>query len=139
MDVNVNVQFKQSEINGLYQKLEEKKRQRAILKEEIDQITDKIIRHIKEHGNVLAYKNDKPHILSVVGKTTKKFDKSELAQDTGRAPAELNLIGVAELVEERKTTSEQLKKYQHEEVKQVLKSRKAKRSEIDLLGARRYE
>jgi hypothetical protein len=136
MDVNVNVNFKASEINGLFQQLEEKKNKRAALKEEMDQITEKIIGHILKNGNVLAYKNDKPHILSVVGRTAKKFDKSELANDTGVEPKDLNLIGVAELVEDKKTSSEQLKKYQHEEVKQVLKARRAKKAEIDLLGAR---
>lgn len=136
MDVNVNVNFKASEINGLFNEIEQLKKQRKALKEEIDQKTEKIIQHILKNGNVLAYKNDKPHILSVVARTSKKFDKSELATDTGKTPSELNLIGVAELVEEKKTTSEQLKKYQHEELKQVIKARKAKPSEIDLLGAR---
>jgi hypothetical protein len=136
MDVNVNVNFKESEINGLFQEIEEMKKQRAHLKERIENNTEKIIKHILKNGNVLAYKNDKPHILSVIGRATTKFDKSELAQDTGRETKELNLIGVAELVEDKKTSSEQLKKYQHEEVKQVLKARKAKRSEMDLLGVR---
>lgn len=136
MDINVNVNFKQSEINGLYNEVEQLKKQRANLKEAIDQKTETIIRHILVHGSVLAYKNDKPHVLTVVGRASRKFDKSQLSNDTGVPSAELNLIGVAELVEDRKTTSDQLKKYQHEEVRQVLKARKAKKSDVDLLGAR---
>jgi hypothetical protein len=136
MDVNVNVNFKESEINGMFQEIEEMKKQRAHLKEQMDSKTEKIIKHILKNGNVLAYKNDKPHILSVVGRAATKFDKAELAQDTGKETKELNLIGVAELVENKKTSSEQLKKYQHEEVKQVLKARRAKKTEMDLLGAR---
>lgn len=136
MDVNVNVNFKESEINGLFNEIEEMKKQRANLKEAMEQKTEQIIKHILKNGNVLAYKNNKPHILSVIGRSSKKFDKNELAQDTGVSPSELNLIGVAELVEDKKTSSEQLKRYQHEEVKQVLKARKAKRAEMDLLGVR---
>ena len=136
MDINVNVQFKQSEINGLFQEIEEMKKQRANLKDAIENKTDQIINHILKHGNVLAYKNDKPHILTVVGRATKKFDKSQLANDTGKSSNELNLIGVAELVEQKKTNSTKLKQYQHEEVKRVLKARKAKKSDVDLLGVR---
>ncbi|WP_052523771.1 hypothetical protein [Geobacillus kaustophilus] len=75
-------------------------------------------------------------ILSVKQKISKKFDKSQLANDVGKSTSELNLIGVAELVEERKISSQQLKQYEHEETNLVLKARKAKKSDIDLLGAR---
>jgi hypothetical protein len=135
MDVNANVHFKQSEINGLFQEVEELKRQRALLKEEIDKKVDKIIRHIQKNGNVIAYKNNVPYVLSIKQKISKKFDKSQLANDVGKSTSELNLIGVAELVEERKITSQQLKQYEHEEENIVLKARKAKKSDIDLLGA----
>jgi CHASE1-domain containing sensor protein len=136
MDINVSVNFKASEINGLFQELEELKKQRANLKDEIEKKMDTIVRHIEKNGNVLAYKNNVAHVLSVKARTTKKFDKSQLATDTGRSSSELNLIGVAELVEEKKTSSEQLKKYRHDEMKVVLKARKAKKSDIDLLGSR---
>lgn len=134
MDVNVNVHFKQSEINGLFQEIEELKRKRALLKEQIDQKTDKIIRHIQENGNVLAYKNNVPYVLSIKQKISKKFDKSQLANDVGKSTSELNLIGIAELVEERKISSQKLKQYEHEETNLVFKARKAKKSDIDLLG-----
>lgn len=136
MDVNINVHFKQSEINRLFQEIEELKRKRALLKEQIDQKTEKIIRHIQENGNVLAYKNNVPYVLSIKQKISKKFDKSQLANDVGKSTSELNLIGIAELVEERKISSQQLKQYEHEETNLVLKARKAKKSYIDLLGAR---
>ncbi|MEK3887481.1 hypothetical protein [Bacillus sp. FSL K6-3431] len=136
MDVNVSVNYKQSEINGLFNEIEQLKKQRANLKEQMDKKTETIISHILQQGNVLAYKNDVPHILSVKNKYTKRFDKSQLANDTGVPSGELNLIGVAELVEGKKTSSEALKKYINEESEQVLKARKAKKSDMDLLGAR---
>ncbi|MBY6268002.1 MULTISPECIES: hypothetical protein [Parageobacillus] len=143
MDVDVSVRFKQSEINGLFQEVEELKRKRAHLKGELDKVTEQInkktnqiIHYIQKNGNVLAYKNNVPYILSVKQKISKKFDKSQLANDVGKSTSELNLIGVAELVEERKISSQQLKQYEHEETNLVLKARKAKKSDIDLLGAR---
>jgi uncharacterized protein YdcH (DUF465 family) len=134
LDINVAVNLKSSEINGLYQEVEELKSQRAKLKDQIDVKTNKIIKHIKENGKVLAYKNNVAHILTVGSRTTKKFDKSQLANDTGKSASELNLIGVAELVEEQRTSSEKLKSYRQEEVKEVLKARKAKKSDIELLS-----
>lgn len=136
MDINVKVNFKASEINGMFKEVEEMKRERAHLKDQIDKKTERIIKHILENGNVLAYKDDRPYVLTVKSRTTKTFDKSQLASDTGKSTTELNLIGVAELVEEQKTSSEQLKRYRYEEVKQVLKARKAKKSDIELLGSR---
>lgn len=136
MDVNINVNYKASEINGLFNEIEQLKRERAVLKERIDEKTDTIISHIKKHGNMLAYKNDVPHVLSVVGRTSTKFDKAAFAEKVDRPQSELNLIGVAELVEEKKTTSDEMEKFLIDEVKQVLKARKAKKSEIDLLGSR---
>lgn len=67
MDVNISVNYKDSEINGFFNEIEQMKRQRAVLKERIDEKTEAIISHIKKHGNVLAYKNNVPHVLSVVG------------------------------------------------------------------------
>lgn len=136
MDVNVNVNYKQSEINGMFNEVEAMKHKRAMLKEQIDDKTQKIIEHILKHGNVLAYKNDVPHVLTVTQRTSTKFDKAQLAADTGVDQTELNLIGVAELVENQRTTSEKLKSYQTEEGKYALKARKAKKSDIDILGVR---
>lgn len=136
MDVTIGVNYKQSEINGLFNEIEDLKKQRANLKEAIDSKTDRIIKHILQNGNVLAYKNNEAHVLVVKNRTSKKFDKSQLALDTDRSARDLNLIGVAELIEDRVTTSEKLKQYQFEESNQVLKARKAKKSDIELLGAR---
>lgn len=136
MDVNISVNYKASEINGLFNEIEQMKRQRMDLKERIDGKTDEIIRHIKKHGNVLAYKNNVPHVLSVIGRTSTKFDRASFAEKVGLPQSELNLIGVAELVEKKKTTSDEMEAYLKDEVKHVLKARKAKKSEIDLLGSR---
>lgn len=136
MDVNVNVNYKPSEINGLFQEIEEMKRQRAHLKDAIDMKTEKIIDHIRKHGNVLAYKNDVPYVLSVKGKVTTKLDKAALASEINSTSSELNLIGVAELVEDQRVSSDVIKSYQYHETETVLKARKAKKSDIDLLGSR---
>jgi len=136
MDVTIGVNYKQSEINGLFNEIEELKKERANLKEVIDSKTDRIIKHILQNGNVLAYKDNEAHVLIVKNRTTKLFDKSQLAVDTDRSPRDLNLIGVAELIEERRTSSVRLKDYQYEESKQVLKARKAKKSDIELLSRR---
>lgn len=136
MDVNISVNYKASEINGLFNEIEQMKRQRMALKERIDGKTDEIIHHIKKHGNVLAYKNNVPHVLSVIGRTSTKFDRASFAEKVGLPQSELNLIGVAELVEKKKTTSDEMEAYLKDEVKHVLKARKAKKSEIDLLGSR---
>lgn len=133
MDVNVNTHMKQSEINGLYNEMEELKNKRKTLKELIDKKEEKVVQHILEHGNVLAYKDNVPHILTVKNGSTRKFDKGRLAEDTGRTQKELNYVGVAELVEENKVSSEELEGYFYEEPTQKLKARKAKKSDMDLL------
>lgn len=136
LDINVNVNMSESEINGLFNQLEEMKRQRQVLKDQIDVKTEKIIQHIIDHGNVLAYKNDVPHILTIGSRFTNKFNKAQLASDTGTSEKELNYVGVAELVEVKTVTSEKLKSYYQEEPKRVLKARKAKKSDLELLRNR---
>ncbi|ENH96699.1 hypothetical protein J416_09384 [Gracilibacillus halophilus YIM-C55.5] len=133
MDVNFNVQYEQSEINGMFQDIEQLKKDRTRLKETIDQKTEKIIKHILQHGNVLAYKDNTPHVLTVKQVEKKKFDKSSLAGDLDITTKELNLIGVAELVEENRITAEKLKEYEFFEPDQKLKARKAKKTDIELL------
>lgn len=121
MDVNVNTHMKQSEINGLYNDMEQLKNERKRLKETIDKKEDKIVKHILEHGNVLAYKDNVPHVLTIKNSNTKKFDKARL------------YVGVAELVEEQRLSSEKLEDYFYEEPKQALKARKAKKSDMELM------
>lgn len=133
MDINVNTKLKQSEINGLFQEMEQLKNKRKQLKELIDQKQETIINHILKNGNVLAYKDNVPHILTVKDVTLKKFDKATLADDVGRTQAELNAVGIAEIVEENKISSEELRDYFYEEPKQTLKARKAKKSDIELI------
>lgn len=137
MDVNINTQMKQSEINGLYNEMEELKSKRKQDTDLIKQKEEKIISHILEHGNVLAYKDNVPHILSVANTSTRKFDKAKLADDTGRTQKELNYVGIAEIVEEKRITSEKLEGYFYDEPTQKLKARKAKKSDMELLGGSR--
>lgn len=137
MDFNVRTEIKQSEINGLFQEVEQLKKERNRMKETIDKKTEKIISHILKHGNVIAYKNDLPHVLTVKNVEVKKFDKTQLASDLDMTARELNLIGVAELVERNRITSEKLKGYEFYENDQRLKATKAKKRDMELiLGGR---
>ncbi|MCG1029283.1 hypothetical protein J5S49_13380 [Virgibacillus halodenitrificans] len=133
MDINVRTQVQQSEINGLYNEMEQIKNQRKNLKESIDKKEEKIISHILKHGNVLAYKDNVPHVLTVKNGQTTKFDKSSLANDLGVTVSELDYVGVAEFVENKKLTSQKLNEYYYQEPKQTLKARKAKKSDIELI------
>lgn len=133
MDIDVRTHLKESEINGLFNEVNQLKNKRKQDGELIKQKEEKIIRHILKHGNVLAYKDNVAHILTVKNGTTRKFDKAKLADDVGKTQAELDVIGIAEIVEQNKITSEQLKKYFYDEPTQKLKARKAKKSDIELL------
>jgi len=136
--MNVNTEIKQSEINGLFQEVEQLKKDRIKIKDQIDKKTDTIINHILKHGNVIAYKDDMPHVLTVKNVTSRKFDKSKLATDMDMTQSELDLIGIAELVEERRLTSKTLDEYYYDEATQKLKARKAKKVDIELIfGGRR--
>lgn len=133
MDINVNTRLKQSEINGLYNEMEQMKNKRKQLKEQIDMKEEKIIKHILKHGNVFAYKDNVPYVLTVKNDSSKKFDKAKLADDVGRTQSDLNPVGIAEIVEEKMVTSEQIQKYYYEEPTQKLKARKAKKSDREII------
>lgn len=133
MDIDIKVGMKQSEINGLFNEIEEFKRQRSHLKDGMDKKTETIISHILKHGNVLAYKDNEAHVLTVTNGSARKFDKSKLADDVARTQKELDMVGIAELVETGKLSSEQLSEYFYDEPTQKLKARKAKKSDIELL------
>jgi len=133
MDVTIKVGMKQSEINGLFNEIEEFKRQRSHLKAGMDKKTETIIDHILNNGNVLAYKDNEAHVLTVANSSSRKFDKSKLADDVARTQKELDVVGIAELVETDKLSSEKLSEYFYDEPTQKLKARKAKKSDIELL------
>jgi len=132
-DFNVKTNIQQSEINGVFQEIESLKKQRIQMKETMDEKTDTIISHILKHGNVLAYKDDQPHVLTVKNGQSKKFDKGQLAADVDVTIKEIDLVGVAELVEDKKVTSKKLNDYWYEEPTQKLKARKAKKADIELI------
>ena len=136
MDVNVNVNLNPSEINGLFNEVESLKKQRSGMGDLIEVKTQKIIHHIQQHGNVLAYKDDIPYILTVGQQVATKLDKQRLASDTDVTVAELNLLGVAELVEDGRLSADQIKSYQYQEPKVVLKARKAKKQDIAFFRSR---
>lgn len=133
MDINVRTQVQQSEINGLFNDIEALKKERQKLKDSIDKKTDKIISHILENGNVLAYKDNVAHVLTVKNGNTTKFDKSALAGKLGVSTKELDYVGIAEFVEEKKITSGELNEFYYQEPTQKLKARKAKKSDIELI------
>lgn len=136
MDENIQVNFKPSTVNGLFNELNEMKKQRSHLDDAIELKTQKIIDEIQKNGNMIAYKYDVPYVLSVGMRNSIKLNKEELADNLGVSQSDLNLIGVAELVEEKKLSSDQIKSSQYPESKRVLKSRKASKKEVDVLGIR---
>lgn len=136
MDENIQVNFKPSTVNGLFNELNEMKKQKSHLEDAIEIKTRKIIDEIEKNGNMIAYKFDVPYVLSIGTRNSIKLNKEDLANDVGVSQSELNLIGVAELVEERKLTSDQIKSSQYAESKRVLKARKASKKEVDVLGVR---
>ena len=136
MDENIQVNFKPSTVNGLFNELNEMKKKKSHLEDAIEIKTRKIIDEIEKNGNMIAYKFDVPYVLSIGTKNSIKLNKEDLAHDVGVSQSELNLIGVAELVESKKLTSDQIKSAQYAESKRVLKARKASKKEVDVLGIR---
>ncbi|CDQ17971.1 hypothetical protein [Halobacillus karajensis] len=136
-DFEVRTQIQDSKINGLYQEVNEIKNKRSQLKDTQDQKTEKIISHVLKHGNVIAYKNNEPYVLTVKNQKSRKFDKAQLSHDMNMTQSELDLVGIAELVEDGKITAEKLGSYWYEEPKQVLRARKAKPKDLEIiLGSR---
>lgn len=132
-DIQINTQIQQSEANGLYQQIEDIKRQRANLKDQQDKLEGKLFDHIKKHGKVLAYKNDSPYVLTVGNVTKSVLNKKELAEELEIPQKELNTQGIAELVEEKRLTSDMIRSATYSESDVRLKARKAKRSDIELI------
>lgn len=135
-DIDVSVQMKPSQANGLFQQIEDMKRQRLVLKEQIDTKTEELVDYIIKNGNVLAWKNDQAFILTVGSKEQNVFNKAQLAADTGVAENALNMLGIVELVEDQRTSSEQLKDYYQIQSKTALKARKAKKKDIEMFRSR---
>jgi hypothetical protein len=135
-DIDVSVQMKPSQANGLFQQIEDIKRQRLVLKEQLDSKVDELIEYIIKNGNVLAWKNDQAYILTVGSKEQTVFNKAQLATDTGVSESELNVIGIVELVEDQRTSSDQLRDYYQVNSKQALKARKAKKKDIEMFRSR---
>lgn len=133
MDIDIRVGMKQSEINGLFNEIEEQKRQRTHLNDGIKLKTEKIIDHIAKHGNVLAYKNNEAHVLTIKKGMSRKFNKGQLATDLGCTQSDLDVVGISSYVERGSLTTGQLEKYFYEEETESLKARKAKKSDIELL------
>lgn len=132
-DFEVKTHIQDSSINGLFQEVNEIKKERSRKKEVQDQKTDKIIAHISEHGRVIAYKDDTAHVLSVKNAQTKKFDKQQLAFDMKMSTSELDMMGIAELVENKKITTDKLNEYYYMETKQVLRAKKATKKDLQLI------
>lgn len=132
-DLQINTQIQHSEANGLYQKIEDIKRQRANLKEEQDKLQGKLFDHIQKHGKVLAYKNDIPYVLTVGNVTKSVLNKKELAEELEVPQKDLNTQGIAELVEEQRLTSDMIRSATYSESDIRLKARKARKSDIELI------
>lgn len=122
-----------AKINGLFNDIEQLKNERKKGLESINIMTERIIDSLKVNQEVLVYKNDEPHILKVVIKTSTKFDKSELADDLGVSQSFLNIPGVAELVEDNKVQSEDLEDYWFQEEESKIKVKRATEKDVERL------
>lgn len=132
-DLQINTHIQHSEANGLYQQIEDIKRQRANLKDQQDKLEDKLFEHIQKNGKVLAYKNDTPYVLTVGNVTKSILNKKELAEELEVPQKDLNTQGIAELVEEKRLTSDMIRSATYSESDVKLKARKAKKSDIELI------
>ncbi|MGE7839563.1 hypothetical protein ACQKNX_02110 [Lysinibacillus sp. NPDC093712] len=132
-DLQINTNIQQSEANGLYQQIEDIKRQRANLKDQQDKLEGKLFDHIQKNGKVLAYKNNTPYVLTVGNVTKSTLNKKELAEELEVPQKDLSTQGIAELVEEQRLTSEMIRSAIYSETDLKLKARKAKKSDIELI------
>lgn len=133
-DMQIRTVIRQSQANGLYQQMQDIKRERENLKLKHDRLEDKLIDEIKKNGNVIAFKDDTPHVLTVGLRTSTKLDKSEVAEAIGVSQKELNALGIARLVEEGTLSSSTLENAMHTETEEKLKARKAKKTDLELIG-----
>lgn len=132
-DIQIKTHIQQSEANGKYQQIEDIKRQRANLKEQQDKLEGELIHHIRNNGSVLAFKNDTPYVLTAGNVSITKLDKKQLAEDLGIPQKDLSAEGIAELVEEKRLTSEMIRSAMFTETDTRLKARKAKKSDLELI------
>jgi hypothetical protein len=135
-DIDVTVNMKASGASGLFNEIEEMKSKRLMMKEQIDSKTEALIKYIAENGNIIAYKNDVPYILTVGSRTAIQFNKPQLSSDTGVSESDLNLVGIVRLVEDKQTSSKQLEDYYQATAKTVIKPRRAKKKDLELFRTR---
>ncbi|QJT70366.1 hypothetical protein [Microcystis phage MaeS] len=136
MDIDVSVQMKPSQANGLFQEIEDIKRQRLMLKDKLDAKTEELADYILKNGNIIAYKNDVPYVVTVGSKENTVFNKAQLSSDTGESESNLNLVGIAKLVEDHRVSSETLKDYYQVNSKPAIKARKAKKKDLEMFRTR---
>lgn len=132
-DVQINTVIRDSAANGLFNEIEELKKKRRACEETIADKTHELLQHVKEHGKVLAYKNDEPYIVRAKISSRRTLDKARLADDTEKSQSDLNPVGIARLVEEKRLTSKQLEEYYVSETSEALNAKKASKSDIELL------
>lgn len=132
-DLQIQTHIAQSQANGKFQRMQEIKREREKLKLESDKLQESLIQHIEKNGKVLAFKDNVPHILQVGMRTTTKFDKAKLAVDLGEAQKDLTTVRLAQLVEEKRLTAQQIEELMYTESDTTLKSRKASKNDLSLI------
>ncbi len=122
-----------AKINGLFNDIESRKSERKKIGDIIKAKEEEIINALEVGQEVIVYKNDKEHVLTVKVKRSTKFDKSELANDIGVSQTKLNIPGVTELTEKGKLNSSNLDKYWTEEEDLALKVRRASKKDVERL------
>ena len=123
-----------AKVNALFNEIEELKNERKRMMELIKNKEEQIMRLLSVGQEVIVYKDDKPHILSIKIKNTTKFNRADLASDIGVPQNKLNIPGVAELTEKRLITSQSLEKYWTEESEPKIHVKKATELDVERLS-----
>ncbi len=122
-----------AKINGLFNEMEDLKKQRKQDMELIKSIEEHIFKILKVGQEVIVYKNDEPYVLFINVRRSAKFDKEKLANDIGVSQSSLNIPGVAELTEKGKITTSSLENYWDEDEDLKLKAKKATQKDVERL------
>lgn len=110
-------------------------RDRKALSEAIKAKKDKMIHLLEVHSDMLAYdKNDKAIVMSLNHKERPIINKTALASMLGVAARTLTTSKIAELVEQGKLTSEQIRGFEDHKLAISLKQKRATKAQVQQLS-----
>lgn len=138
VDYNIQTMLRESEGNGLFNKMRSLKSQIASLNEQLESVTDSLIAVVEREGKVVAHVDGEvlPYILTVKYAKRTILNKEELAVDLGVTQSNLNTKGFVELGNEQKVTPKMIEDYSYTEEGKRLSIRKAKKSDLEMIYTR---